>query len=92
MSCPSRNLVDNSSEKNMEYRGPAQMASEGNNINNWVRFQSSDISVQNGTAFCTSPENMSNEKLKNNGVIFLAKQILRQPVIDCYMWLSVITL
>lgn len=91
MSCPSRNLEDNSSEKNMRYRGPAQMTSEGNNNNNWVRLQPSDISAKKGTAFSPYPENVSNEKL-NNGVIFLAKEISRHPDIDCSMWSSAITL
>lgn len=92
MNFPRRNLEDNSSEKNMRYRGPAQMASEGNNNNNWVRLQPSDISAKNGTTFSPSPENVSNEKLKNNAVIFLAKEISRQPDIDCSVWLSAIIL
>lgn len=49
------------------------MVSEGNSINNWVRFQSSDISAQNGTAFCPSIENVSNEKLKKKWSDILGK-------------------
>lgn len=90
--CYSRCLEDSSAESNVDYGGPAQEVSEGNNISNWARDHSCDTLAKSVTEFCPCPKSLQKSKLKSFGSVSLAEDISGDPIIDCAMWLLVITL
>lgn len=60
----------------MNCGGPSQKVSEGNNISNWTTNGSCDILAKHVATFCPCPKNLPEAKLKNNGLNFLAEEIL----------------
>lgn len=85
-------LENSSAESNVNYGGPGQEVSEGNNIRTCVRDPSCDIFTKNVAVFCFCFKNLSKAKLKSTGLISLAEEISREPNIDSVMGVLVITL
>lgn len=48
-----------------------------------------DTLVKNVTAFCPCPKSCLKAKLQSYGFIALTEDFLKQPSIDCAMWLLV---
>ena len=49
---------------------------------------SCDILVKEMPAFCPCPKSLPEAKVKSFGLILLAEEILKQPSIDCRVFLS----
>lgn len=54
----------------MNYGGPGQEVSEGNDMRTWVGDHFCDIFTKNVTVFCSCFKNLPRTKLKNIGLIF----------------------
>ena len=66
---PSRSLEDRNAVSYSYYRGPAQEASEGNNVSNWARDLACDILVKNATVSSSCLKSLAEATLKSNGLI-----------------------
>lgn len=73
----SKTLEDSSAESNVDFGGPVQEVSEESNIGHWERGHTCDIFTKNPDVFCPCPNNLPEVKLKNNGLISLAKKELQ---------------
>jgi hypothetical protein len=90
MGYPSGRLEDSSAESYVDYGGPAQEVSEGNNISNRDENHSCDILTK--SCFCLCLKNLPEAKLESLGLIMLTVEISRQPNTDFVARLLVITL
>lgn len=84
---PSRGLEDRNAVSYSYHRGPAQEASEENNVSNWARDLACDILANNATVSSSCLKSLAEARLKNNGLIS-STEISRQPNIDCHMVIS----
>lgn len=92
MSCPSRNLEDNVLRKIKSIEVLLKWFQKGAVLTTELDFSPVIFQPRMGLHFAHLLRTCLMKNLKKNEVIFLAKQILRQPDTDCSMWLSVITL
>lgn len=81
--------MEDSIKGDLNCGSPAQEVSEGRDISKWPKGCSGDILVKNVPAFCLSPKNLPEAKLKSCGLMALAEEISSQPSIDCAVWLLV---
>lgn len=59
---PRRSLADSRAESHVDYGGPAQELSEGNNNCNWAIEHSCGTLAKNVAALCPHPENLPEAK------------------------------
>ena len=83
----SRNMEGSGAESNGDYDGPAQYVSEGKNTSKWPRNCSCGVLVKNVAVFCPCPNNMPEAKLKSFGLMVLAEEISKLPMLHGYYWL-----
>lgn len=79
--CYSRCLEDSSAESNVDYGGPAQEVSEGNNISNWARDHSCDTLAKSVTEFCPCPKGLQESKLKSFGSVSWQRTFQETPLL-----------
>ena len=65
---------------------------QGKNFNMFPRYCSWDILVKNVAVLCPCLKSLPEAKVKRFGLILLAEEISKQPIIASVVWLLVFTL
>jgi hypothetical protein len=88
----SRSIEYYNNKGNVNCENLAQYISQGKNISKWLLDYFCGVCTKTVAATCPCPKKLPERKQKTFGLMALAEEILRLPIIDCVTWLLVITL